>query len=731
MILLYDKTEKEFNTNGLGALPDFMSCDVSEEVNGPYEVEASYPVNGYNYSELKTGRIIYCKPNPFDAPEPFRIYRITKPINKVTKIYAQHISYDLAGIPVLPFTANSCAEAITGLGEYAAIDCPFIFWTDKDVASKYTLSKPANIRSMLSGTAGSILDVYGKGEYKFEGYSVKLYTNRGSDFGVSLRYGKNITSLEQDENIASMYTGICPYWYNDDQGVMFLSEKVVKAEGNFPYENILTVDFSSDWQEKPTEEQLRARADRYIKENDIGKPKISLNVSFVDLVNPELKALEQVHLCDTVYVAFPSIGVDAKAEVIKTVYNALTDKYNSVEIGDAKSTLAQTVSNAIETAEKAPTSSFLENAIAHAGKLIQGVLGGHVIVWNNATKSPNNPNEILIMDTDDIKTAKNVWRWNLGGLGHSSTGYSGDYDLAMTMDGKINASMILTGILQAVEILMGEQTVEFPDGTMHYPVEMYPDGTAYFGGELHIGDIDPRTKVNVANISKSGAATFSNLTVSTGKIIGSEYESMKDETDKSKSTRMKLDSGALEFYRGDYQQNTDGNYTGDEKQAELTTNDKGVALNATNGNRASLGSEGTDVFYTEYGEGYFGAAIHGNNNSLDGMDSVTANTFHGNLDGNASSADEANHASSADSASEADHASSSDSATEANHASSADSATSAGRADYASYTDSAHYWDGGRPQLDGRTLALFSDIENVNRALENAKARIENLERRH
>lgn len=731
MILLYDKTEKEFNTNGLGALPDFMSCDVSEEVNGPYEVEASYPVNGYNYSELKTGRIIYCKPNPFDAPEPFRIYRITKPINKVTKIYAQHISYDLAGIPVLPFTANSCAEAITGLGEYAAIDCPFIFWTDKDVASKYTLSKPANIRSMLSGTAGSILDVYGKGEYKFEGYSVKLYTNRGSDFGVSLRYGKNITSLEQDENIASMYTGICPYWYNDDQGVIFLSEKVVKAEGNFPYENILTVDFSSDWQEKPTEEQLRARAERYIKENDIGKPKISLNVSFVDLVNPELKALEQVHLCDTIYVAFPSIGVDAKAEVIKTVYNALTDKYNSVEIGDAKSTLAQTVSNAIETAEKAPTSSFLENAIAHAGKLIQGVLGGHVVVWNNATKSPNNPNEILIMDTDDIKTAKNVWRWNLGGLGHSSTGYSGDYDLAMTMDGKINASMILTGILQAVEILMGEQTVEFPDGTMHYPVEMYPDGTAYFGGELHIGDIDPTTKVNVANISKSGAATFSNLTVSTGKIIGSEYESMKDETDKSKSTRMKLDSGALEFYRGEYQQDTDGNYTGDEKQAELTTNDKGVALNATNGNRASLGSEGTDVFYTENGEGYFGAAIHGNNNSLDGLNSVTANTFHGNLDGNASSADEANHASSADSASEADHASSSDSATEANHASSADSATSAGRADYASYTDSAHYWDGGRPQLEGRTLALFSDIENVNRALENAKARIENLERGH
>lgn len=717
MILLYDKTEKEFNTNGLGALPDFMSCDVSEEVNGPYEVEASYPVNGYNYSELKTGRIIYCKPNPFDAPEPFRIYRITKPINKVTKIYAQHISYDLAGIPVLPFTANSCAEAITGLGEYAAIDCPFIFWTDKDVASKYTLSKPANIRSMLSGTAGSILDVYGKGEYKFEGYSVKLYTNRGSDFGVSLRYGKNITSLEQDENIASMYTSICPYWYNDDQGVMFLSEKVVKAEGNFPYENILTVDFSSDWQEKPTEEQLRARAERYIKDNDIGKPKISLNVSFVDLAqDAELKALEQVHLCDTVYVAFPSIGVDAKAKVIKTVYNTLTDKYNSVEIGDAKSTLAQTVSNAIETAEKAPTSSFLENAIAHAGKLIQGVLGGHVIVWNNATKSPNNPNEILIMDTDDIKTAKNVWRWNLGGLGHSSTGYSGDYDLAMTMDGKINASMILTGILQAVEILMGEQTVEFPDGTMHYPVEMYPDGTAYFGGELHIGDIDPTTKVNVANISKSGAATFSNLTVSTGKIIGSEYESMKDETDKSKSTRMKLDSGALEFYRGDYQQDTDGNYTGDEKQAELTTNDKGVALNATNGNRASLGSEGTDVFYTENGEGYFGAAIHGNNNSLDGMNSVTANTFHGNLDGNAS---------------EADHASSSDSATEANHAASADSATSAGRADYASYTDSAHYWDGGRPQLEGRTLALFSDIENVNRALENAKARIENLERRH
>ena len=43
MILLYPSTETEFQNNGLGALSDAISCTVTEERNGMYELEMQYP----------------------------------------------------------------------------------------------------------------------------------------------------------------------------------------------------------------------------------------------------------------------------------------------------------------------------------------------------------------------------------------------------------------------------------------------------------------------------------------------------------------------------------------------------------------------------------------------------------------------------------------------------------------------------------------------------------------
>ena len=639
MIILYESnsTEEDLKTQGLGGLPDAINPAVTEERNGPYTFEMQYPVKGVRFSDLRRQRIIKVKPNPYDHTQAFRIKKIDKPINGIVSVYAEHISYDLSGVPVAPFNAGSCAEALTRMKTNAIVDCPFDFWTDKTTTGTMQTNVPASLRSLLGGTQGSILDTYGKGEYEFDNHSVKLHLNRGEDRGVVLRYGKNITDIKQEENCANMATGVCGFWYTEDSGVV---SQLVKIEGNFPYENILTVDFSSEWQDKPTTDQVKARIQKYIEENELTKPKISITVSFIDTPpTPEMQALSTVRLCDTVTVKFEKLGIDAKAKIIKTVYDVLNDRYSSIEIGDAKTNLVNTIAETQAKAKAAPTSSFLENALAHAGKLINGILGGHLIVWNNVTHLPNNPNEFLIMDTEDIKTAQEVWRFNLGGLAHSSTGYEGPYNVAITMDGKINADMVLTGILHAVQILMGDKNVEFPDHTMHYPVELYPDGTSYFGGEMHIGAIDPVTKVNVANITKEGAATFSNLTVSTGKIIGSEYESMKDDTtDKTKSTRMKLDSGSLEFYRGDYQQDDNGNYYNDEKQVELDTyytsdDDHGVRLNAVNSNTAALASEGKNVFLTHDGEGYFGATIHGQQNEMDDLKKVTAKNFEGNLTG--------------------------------------------------------------------------------------------------
>ena len=171
MILLYPENEKEFDNNGLGAISDAISCTVTEERNGLFESEIQYPVSGLHYSEIKNRSIIFVKPDPYREPEPFRVYRITKPLSGQVTIYAQHNSYDLSGIPVSPFSAGSVVAAFSNFQTQSAIDNPFTFWTDKTSQGSFTVEVPSSIRSLLGGSEGSILDVYG-GEYEFTRWTV-------------------------------------------------------------------------------------------------------------------------------------------------------------------------------------------------------------------------------------------------------------------------------------------------------------------------------------------------------------------------------------------------------------------------------------------------------------------------------------------------------------------------------------------------------------------------------
>lgn len=100
----------------------------------------------------------------------------------------------------------------------------------------------------------------------------------------------------------------------------------------------------------------------------------------------------------------------------------------------------------------AASNQFVDTAIDNATRQITGAENSHVKLVYDASGALS---EILIMDTDDINTAVNVWRWNSGGLGHSSNGYNGTYSLAMTQDGSIVANMITTGTLNAALLKVG------------------------------------------------------------------------------------------------------------------------------------------------------------------------------------------------------------------------------------------------------------------------------------
>lgn len=460
MIPIYYDGTTGLQGNGLGALRDAIYCTVTEERNGSYELEMQYPITGQHYDSLAMRGLVKAKPNPYSAAQYFRIYKISRPINGLVTINARHISYDLSGIPVIPFTANSATAALAGLKSNAADTCDFDFWTDKNILSPFTVSVPSSIRSLLGGTAGSILDTYG-GEYEWDNYTVKLHARRGADRGVTIRYGKNLTDLTQEENCANVYTGIFPYWADDEGGVVQISGAPIVnvPDGQYDFTRIMTLDVSQDYDEQPTDDQLKQAALNYIKANNVGVPKVSLAVSFAQLEQTEeykgKALLERVCLCDTVHVSFDRLGVDATARVIKTTYNVLLDRYDSVELGSAKSTLAGTVADLGKDTktEIDRTKSILQEAIDRATQLITGNLGGYVILHSSTGGAA--PDEILVMDQPDINTATKVWRWNLSGWGYSGTGYSGPYRLAATMDGAINADFITTGSLAASLVKAG------------------------------------------------------------------------------------------------------------------------------------------------------------------------------------------------------------------------------------------------------------------------------------
>lgn len=449
--VLFAPTATAFATNGLGKLSDAASCTVKETRNGAFELTLKYPIEGIHYSEIRQRSIIYAKPNPVDDPQPFRVYRISKPINGLVTVYAYHISYDLTGIPVSPYSAASVQAALAGFSTNAVATNPFTFWSDMTSSGDFTVKSPASVRSLLP----TMLEVYG-GEYKYDKYTVRLYQQRGVNRGVTIRYGKNLTDLKQDENCSNVYTGVYAY-YSGGNGMVETSPKVTPAPGTYDYTRVLPLDLTAEFKEAPTAEALKAAAEQYMSDHNIGVPEVSLNVSFVQLEQTQeykdLALLERVELCDTVTVIFERLGVNATAQVTSTVYNVLIDAYDSVTIGNVRKNVAMTIAEQAQEIAKGPDLTALQAAVIEATELITGNQGGYVVI--HSSTGGKTPDEILIMDQPDIESAVQVWRWNKSGLGYSSSGYNGPYGLAMTIDGKINADFITTGGMDAARITAG------------------------------------------------------------------------------------------------------------------------------------------------------------------------------------------------------------------------------------------------------------------------------------
>ena len=495
--ILYEANTSVFTTQGLGSLSDATMCIVTEERNGAYELEMEYVEGGVHFEDLKVSRIILAKPSQLATPQPFRICKITKPLNKRVQVFAQHISYQLTHIPVKPFTANSAYNALNGMVTNSVGTNPFSVQTTVSTAGTFAPEAPASFRNMLGGMSGSVLDVFG-GELEFDMYTVKLLAARGTDRGLTLRYGKNITDINQEESIEATITGVLPY-LKDQAGVtLYLDQGTVESPtaANYPYPRNVVLDMASYVDERKirednptaTEAQIEAllkaamltAAQSYISANRIGIPDVSIDVEYINLGDTEEYSdisgiFSQAALCDTVEVTFERLGISTTAKIVKTEYNTLLERYERVTIGTIRPTLGGTIAEIqkqtediggdIEAVEDSILNQVIQDiaaAVEAATDAITGQDGGYVKINSDAN---GRPYELLIMDNPDQTQAVKVWRWNLSGLGYSESGYGGPYTDAWVRITDptspyynrtiFNTDMILAGTLSGAKLIAG------------------------------------------------------------------------------------------------------------------------------------------------------------------------------------------------------------------------------------------------------------------------------------
>lgn len=509
--ILYAASETDFTTNGIGLLTDAVSCTVTEERNGAYEATLVYPAKGHLAEYIAEDAIIKAKANDTDEPQLFRIYKSGKQIGSNTTWNAEHISYELTGNPVERFSVSgvNAEQALNRLLAAAVFKHKYTATSDITTVNSTSIADVVSVRKALGGVEGSILDTWG-GEYHFNNYRIELLKARGADNGVTIEYGKNLTDAKQERNISNIVTAIFPYAKYTPEGTeneVFVSLKektLVHADAaNYAYKRCEIVDFSSEWESGTiiTEDMLRAKAEAYLEKIST-EPDINITLSYAQLKKTKdyknIQAMESVALCDTVKVRIDKLQIEATAKIVKAKYDSLKERYDTMEIGSVRTNLTkqltatqQEITDSIKRNQTRAEQikKQIEQTIVDITAAITGNSGGYVVLYPE-----KNPQEIYILDQPELSKAKNVWRWNLAGLGHSNTGVNGKFTTAITADGQIVADFITAGELTGSILRAGTVYAEALDVEYRNTVTKHADDAANKAYEDSLSKIQTTAK---------------------------------------------------------------------------------------------------------------------------------------------------------------------------------------------------------------------------------------------
>lgn len=489
MIRLYDRTEINYNHNKNILTP--ISCSVEEEANGMFELEAEFPKN----INIENGAVIKA-PTP-RGEQLFRVYKSFKTL-KNKKVYARHFFYDLSKNFLINVNLEnvSCFTAVQAVLSNTESQHNFTGTSDIGDISSILYERINPIQAII-GDDNSILNTYG-GNLVRDNFNIKIQAN-GLDRGYEIRMGKNLIGIECDNDESNVKTRIYPIVVLGDNDTIYsLPEKYIDSPLiNYYGDPIIyteEVPLTDEQKELSIEEIyaiMRDYCDDLFEVDNVDKPVINYKIDFVELSKTEqyknFAILEKLDLYDIVTCNVSNLNINVKARVIKYKYDCLKERYDSIELGDFKATSSYQTDNIVKQLND--KIKVNETAVEYATNVITGNQGGYLVTRRYPDGKPY---ELLVMDTEDINTATNVFRLNNSGLGFSRNGYNGLFSTAMTIDGHIVADYMDTGTLTSILLKSSNYVqnisgtkINLMDGTIdtkNFKVTANGDGT--FSGAL-------------------------------------------------------------------------------------------------------------------------------------------------------------------------------------------------------------------------------------------------------
>ena len=346
---LYDKT----GAVKIGDLTDTIECLVEEERNGLFELTMVYPATDSIVESIQQEAIVVADANDYLKNQKFRIYNIRKLMANRIEICARHISFDLAfdWVDSISIENQSCEYALNTIFKNSQFCKNFKGYSDIINAQDYKMNK-ATCLEAIGGERGSIIDTFGTGaEILRDNTEIHVLNRRGRDNDVVIEYRKNLTGLEIEEDTTDLVTRIMPYavYTSEDNEEVEVRGDFVDSPliNNFAHPYVKYIDYSDKFEddEKPTKEKLMELAKKEYINNKLDIPKCNFKIEFIPLSKcVGYEGLEdRINLCDTVTVKDTRYGLDTQAKVIKVTYNTLRDRYESMELGEPKTTLGDII----------------------------------------------------------------------------------------------------------------------------------------------------------------------------------------------------------------------------------------------------------------------------------------------------------------------------------------------------------------------------------------------------